>query len=97
MNPTYYLRQQANEDLEKIWSYTFNNWGINQADKYVRSLLSRCAWLARQPKIGKCRNDIKPGYYSFKEGHHLVFYTIRSNGIDIIRHSTSKHGHCRPF
>lgn len=43
MNPTYYLRQQANEDLEKIWSYTFNNWGINQADKYVRSLLSRCA------------------------------------------------------
>jgi toxin ParE1/3/4 len=35
------------------------------------------------PQIGKRRDDIKPGYYSFPEGSHIIFYTLTNYGIDI--------------
>ena len=41
-------------------------------------------WLSENPLIGKPRTDIKPGYYSFPEGRHVIFYTLTSYGIDVI-------------
>ena len=84
MTASYTIRKLAENDLEQIWLYTFHEWGIEQADKYIRTLLSRFLWLSKNPQLGKQRNDIKPGYYSFPEGRHLIFYTITKSGIDII-------------
>jgi len=84
MTASHTIRQLAENDLEHIWLYTFHEWGIEQADKYIRSLLSRFSWLAENPRLGKRRDDIKPGYYCFPEGRHLIFYTITKNGVDII-------------
>ncbi|MEI6068627.1 MAG: type II toxin-antitoxin system RelE/ParE family toxin [Methylococcaceae bacterium] len=84
MTASYTIRKLAENDLEQIWLYTFHEWGIEQADKYIRILLSRFSWLAKNPQLGKRRNDIKPGYYCFPEGRHLIFYTITKNGIQII-------------
>jgi len=80
----YLLRQQAEADLESIWLYSYQEWGAEQADQYLRSLLSRFSWLSENPRLGKQRTDIKPGYYCFPEGMHLIFYKITRNGIDII-------------
>jgi toxin ParE1/3/4 len=84
MKTRYTLRQVAENDLEEIWLYSFQEWGIEQADKYIRALLSRFDWLSENPLIGKPRTDIKPGYYSFPEGRHVIFYTLTNYGIDII-------------
>lgn len=84
MKPRYTLRQLAEKDLEEIWLYTFHEWGVDQADKYIRALLSRFNWLSENPLIGKPRLDIKTGYYSFPEGSHVIFYTLTHYGIDII-------------
>ncbi len=65
MTARYTLRQLAQNDLEEIWLYTMQEWGIAQADKYVRALISRFEWLSENPQIGKRRDDIKSGYYSF--------------------------------
>ena len=78
------LRQRAQDDLESIWIYSYREWGTAQADEYVRSLLSRFAWLAANARLGKQRPEVKPGYYCFPEGTHLVFYKITPSGIDII-------------
>jgi toxin ParE1/3/4 len=64
--------------------YSYEKSGIEQADYYLRSLSSRFSWLAENPRLGKPRTDIKPGYYCFPEGMHLVFYKMTDNGIDII-------------
>ncbi len=37
----YLLRQQAQDDLESIWLYCYHEWGVEQADKYILTLLSR--------------------------------------------------------
>jgi toxin ParE1/3/4 len=84
MTTRYTLRQVAENDLEQIWLYTMHEWGVVQADNYLRALIARFAWLAENAQIGKRRNDIKQGYYSFPEGRHVIFYTLTSYGIDII-------------
>lgn len=84
MKPGYVLRQAAEADLEEIWLHTFRNWGSEQADAYLRALLSRLDWLAAHPRLGKPRPDIKPGYVCFPEGRHLIFYTIQAQGIEVI-------------
>jgi toxin ParE1/3/4 len=80
----YILRQQAVADLESIWLYSYQEWGAEQADQYLRSLSSRFSWLSENPRLGKHRTDIKPDYYCFPEGMHLIFYKITESGIDII-------------
>jgi toxin ParE1/3/4 len=84
MTASYSVRALAQTDLEEIWLYTFEEWGAEQANKYIRSLLSRFSWISENPQLGKRRDDIKAGYYCFPEGMHLVFYKITKSGIDII-------------
>ncbi len=84
MTTGYTIRQIAENDLEQIWLYTFHEWGIDQADKYLHLLLARFLWLSKNPQLGKRRDDIKLGYYCFPEGRHLIFYTMTKSGIDII-------------
>ena len=84
MKPAYLVRQAVEAELERIWFYTFQEWGVEQADTYLGLLIARFAWLAENPHAGKPRDDVKPGYYSFPEGMHVVFYTIGEKEIDII-------------
>jgi toxin ParE1/3/4 len=84
MSSKYTIRESAQADLEEIWLYTYEEWGTQQADKYLNQLFSRFSWLAENPLIGKSRDDIKAGYYCFPEGMHLVFYIICDKSIDII-------------
>ena len=84
MTSRYTLRQLAENDLEEIWLYTLQEWGVEQADNYIRGLISRFSWFSENPRIGKRRDDIKLGYYCFPEGSHVIFYTLTGCGIDII-------------
>jgi len=84
MTTSYSIRELAKVDLEKIWLYTNEEWGVEQADKYIRLLVSRFTWISENPLLGKKRDDVKPGYYCFPEGMHLIFYMITKTGIDII-------------
>ncbi len=84
MTVAYTLRALAQDDLEAIWLYTRQEWGVDQADSYLQALFSRFDWLVENPTSGRKRDDIKAGYYCFPEGLHLIFYTIHNNKIDII-------------
>ena len=80
----YVHRELARQDLEQIWVYTLGEWCADQADDYVRALLSRMEWLGKNPRSGKSREDVKPGYSCYPEGRHLIFYLIKKHRIDII-------------
>jgi toxin ParE1/3/4 len=79
----YIIREKARDDLEWIWLYTLNEWGLAQADIYIGQLIDRFEWLAQHPYAGRNRTDIDPIYYCFPEGKHHIFYIINSN-IEII-------------
>ncbi|MCU7891548.1 MAG: type II toxin-antitoxin system RelE/ParE family toxin [Candidatus Thiodiazotropha sp. (ex Ustalcina ferruginea)] len=84
MTASYSIRKLAEDDLERIWLYTYDEWGVEQADKYIRLLISRFTWITENPLLGKKRDDVKTGYYCFPEGIHLIFYVITKTGVDVI-------------
>jgi len=84
MTIQYRLRTLAQADLESIWLYTREQWGVAQADTYLKALFQRFDWLAKNPATGKSRDDIKQGYFCFPEGMHLIFDILKNNQVEII-------------
>ena len=81
---TYKITPRAQEDLKNIGRYTEQSWGRTQRNTYLKKLEERIIWLAKNPQLGKHRNDITDGFYSFPEGQHVVFYLIEKQVIHII-------------
>lgn len=84
MTPSFRVTPRAFEDLKNIGRYTLGQWGRQQRDAYLRGLDARFAWLAKQPMLGRQRDEIAPGYRSYRHESHIIFYLIRDGGIDII-------------
>ncbi|MBL7003661.1 MAG: type II toxin-antitoxin system RelE/ParE family toxin [Gammaproteobacteria bacterium] len=80
----YRITFRAQNDLLDIGRYTEQNWGRKQRNKYLKELESRFLWLTENSQLGKHRSDIHKDYYSYPQGHHVVFYLISNNFIDII-------------
>ncbi|MCD9853782.1 type II toxin-antitoxin system RelE/ParE family toxin [Epilithonimonas sp. JDS] len=81
----YILSEIADEDLEDIFDYTMNEFGFEQAEKYLTEIEDVFQSLLTNPELGKTRNEIKKGLYSFPKDHHLIFYRILDNHIRIVR------------
>lgn len=78
------LTPKAARDLDGIAVWTARNWGADQMDAYVRRLNVRLHWLALNPLAGRDRSDVGPGYRSYPQGQHLIFYIIQPEHIAII-------------
>ena len=81
---TYHVTGKANRDFVKIGHYTEQAWGRAQRNKYLKSFVTRFGWIAKNPLLGKTRDDIKAGYRSYQEGKHVVFYIIDCDAVHII-------------
>ena len=84
MSAAYALRKLAVDDLEAIWVYTVEQWGVEQAEGYLTSLFSCFEDLAENPQLGRQRDEVKAGYRSFPQGRHVVFYMVVPAGIEVI-------------
>lgn len=76
MTSRYRLTPRAANDLDEIADYTIQKWGEN--------LVGQFESLAVNPTLGRNRDDVHPGYRSFPEGHHIIFYTVHDDYIAII-------------
>ena len=85
MPNTYRLRPKALQDLEDIWNYSAETWGIDQAEAYIRDLDQAFALLANHPGLGVRCDDIREGYRKHHIGRHFVFYMELAGYIDIVR------------
>lgn len=81
----YILSQEADNDLEKIFDYTLEEFGFNQAVKYLDEIAEVFVKIIKTPEIGRSRNEIKKNLYSLPIGSHVVFYTIQIDHIRIVR------------
>ena len=83
----YKISVKATEDIENIWLYTFENWSLEQADRYVNLIFDEIEYLAENPKSGKDYNHIRKNYRCSKVKSHIVFYRIveKQTEIEIIR------------
>ncbi|MCI2108248.1 MAG: type II toxin-antitoxin system RelE/ParE family toxin [Bacteroidales bacterium] len=84
------LSRKAIADLDGIWDYTVENWSEDQAVIYYRQIYTTIQGLNSLPAfLEKIYDVIKPGLFSFKVGHHIVFYKKHKDGsiwVDRILH-----------
>jgi toxin ParE1/3/4 len=79
------LTPRAPADLDAIWNYTAENWGRDQAGRYIRLIRAAVEAVAASPKIGKSCDGIREGYRKYPAGSHVLFYRLAGNRIEVVR------------
>ena len=81
----YKLVPAAEKDLENIWLYTEQGWGIRQAEDYIDQMDVAFQLVAGQPLMCCERQDFSPPVRIYHQAHHLIVYKIETDNITIIR------------
>ena len=71
-------------DINNIWDYTADNWGVDQADDYTDDIRDTCIELAEGKKHGR-KVDVRDGYLKYSIGKHFIFFRQVDIGINVIR------------
>lgn len=81
------ISNEAQNDMETIWLYTFETWSMEQADRYIELIIDEIEYLANNPNTGKDFSFVRKGYYRSKVKSHFIFYKINQKEelIEIIR------------
>lgn len=80
------LRQEAIDDLNDIWFYTFDEWSEKQADKYYAALEFACKQIGKNPGLGKEFDEICKDLLGLRTGKHIIFYQVISQDrIEVVR------------
>ncbi len=80
-----YLSPIAEQDLAKIYEYTFNQLGADQADKYQDELFHGMGHILDNPDKGKPYPHFEKPYRKLHINRHLLFYKIDGNQCIIMR------------
>lgn len=81
----YRLTPAAERDLEGIWLYTFQQWDVEQANRYVDILTTAFSELAERPKTAPACDHIHPEYRRRTVERHVVYFRVTAYGVAIIR------------
>ncbi|MBC3386931.1 type II toxin-antitoxin system RelE/ParE family toxin [Pseudomonas sp. SWRI179] len=81
----YRLTPAAEHDLEVIWTYTAQQWGVAQANRYIDIITTAFSELAQQPKTAPACDHIRPGYRRWSVERHMIYFRITAYGVAIIR------------
>ncbi len=80
------LRQEAIDDLNNIWAYTYEEWSEKQADKYYAALEFACIQIGKNPELGKEYDEITKNLLGLRTGKHIIFYkVIAEDEIEVVR------------
>ncbi|MBX2888605.1 MAG: type II toxin-antitoxin system RelE/ParE family toxin [Ferruginibacter sp.] len=80
------LRQEAIDDLNDIWIYTFEEWPEKQADKYYAAIEFACFQIGKNPELGKEYEGINKNLLGLRTGKHIIFYQVIAKGrIEVVR------------
>jgi toxin ParE1/3/4 len=74
----------ASADLIETWSYIADD-SVANADAFIDKLYEALQSLARQPGLGRHREELAPGIQSFPFGRYIVFYRSVAGAIEIVR------------
>ncbi|MEI6253671.1 MAG: type II toxin-antitoxin system RelE/ParE family toxin [Mycobacteriaceae bacterium] len=77
----YLFSPAAQADLDQIWDYTFEHWGLEQAEGYLRDIQRTAERSAVNPLIGRPCDEIRPGYRAVAAGSHRLYYRVNADGI----------------
>jgi toxin ParE1/3/4 len=81
----YVVLPRARTDLIDIWNYSAEQWGVPQADRYIRDIDAVIEAVADGSQRGRSCNEIRAGYSKIAIGSHVIFYYATRTKISIVR------------
>ena len=81
----YRLTQEAAADLDAIYEYTIENFGLEQGRDYLLGPHQRFGDLVTRPALGRGAEQLAPGLRRYPFRSHVVFYVIDDPDILIVR------------
>lgn len=85
MRREIHTSQRARDDLFRIWLYTAEQWGAEQADRYLDQLGAGIARLSETPSAGADFGSVRAGYHRLAVERHRVFYLVSAERVEIVR------------
>ncbi len=82
---SFVLSRSTQDDLDELFEYGENQFGKAKAIAYLEGLNTCFNMLASYPDIGKSRDEVKQGLFSFPYQSHIVFYRIFKQHVRIVR------------
>lgn len=80
-----HVTPKAEADLVDIWLYSYGEWGLDQADKYLDLLEMGMKQLLNHPLLGANYCYVLQGYRRLQIEHHAVFYQVLETEIRVVR------------
>src|ERR1700761_356557 len=76
---------KAQRDIEEIWDYSVDQFGVDRAIEYVREIQRAATVLMQDPRRGLACDDIRSGYRKFPVGSHVLFFRTSATRVVIVR------------
>lgn len=100
MTRSYIITQQAEQDIDDIFTYSKDVWGVERATHYLQDLHEGLCYLADNRALGKPCSALlpainKPLFYYMWQRHYVVFrrekgrlelLALFHNRVDLPRH-----------
>ena len=74
----------AAADLDTIWDYTIEKWGLAQAEQYTDNIENICNELANGLRQGR-NVSIRADYLKYAVGRHFIYFREEKELIEIVR------------
>jgi len=81
----YRLSKASQDDLKQIKSYSYATWGIKRTQKYLTTIENTLETLVISPDLGKNRDELIAGLFSFKINKHIIFYRCNDKELEVVR------------
>ena len=81
---SFRLAPNARDDLERIWLYGLEHWGVEQADHYIHELYARFEELAKHPLHYPAVDDIREGYRRSVLGTNTIYFRVSNSDVEVM-------------
>ena len=80
----YSLTHAADQDLEQIFDYGIDSFGVHVAIDYQRALIARFGKIAENPYLYQI-SPLRDGYRRSVCGVHSIYYRLVGDEVEIVR------------
>lgn len=81
----YRLSEAADADLERLYEWGVDRYGMAAADQYYDGLIARFGQIADSPQQWQAIDHIRVGYRRAVYGAHSIYYRVEVDGVRIVR------------
>jgi toxin ParE1/3/4 len=75
----------ARQELLDIWDYSFENWGQDQADRYLASIDAMFARIVSGSAPSRPADEVRAGLRKVQVARHVVFFRESADAVEVVR------------